>query len=142
MEQAVSAQLPALMAGAGTTLEDEERRRRYAEARAFWEGAQWEGWPRRNETRLTFNYARTLLRKAVSYMFAAPVTFNVLEPQGVAFGRGTEAAQQAERVLARLLSDLDADTLDFGLAEQASVLGDAAVKVTWDADALLPVALA
>ena len=43
--------------------DDRLRFARYAEARDFFEGAQWLGRPRRGETRLTFNYARAVVRK-------------------------------------------------------------------------------
>src|SRR5215207_6507077 len=56
---------------------DRERFARYAEARAFYDGAQWLGRRRRGEIRLTVNYARALVRKIASYVFSAPVTFSV-----------------------------------------------------------------
>ena len=50
------------------TLSPDDRLRfaRYAEARDFFEGAQWLGRPRRGETRLTFNYARAVVRKTAA----------------------------------------------------------------------------
>ncbi len=56
---------------------DRARYARYAEALAFFEGAQCAGPRRRGETRLTFNYARALARKVAAYVFPAPVTFSV-----------------------------------------------------------------
>ena len=52
---------------------DRERFARYADALAFYEGGQWLGKRRRGEARLTFNYARALVRKVASYVFPAPV---------------------------------------------------------------------
>lgn len=116
-----------LLLAAGWEDTDENRRSRYLEARRFWDGEQWEGRVRRGESRLTFNYARALVRKAVSYMLSAPVTFNVIGVEQPYLGR-------AESCLSDTLSQLDADQLDFALAEQMSVIGDSAVKVTWDED--------
>ena len=56
---------------------DRERFARYEEALCFYHGEQWRGRPRRGETRLTFNYARALVRKVAAYVFPAPVTFTV-----------------------------------------------------------------
>ena len=47
---------------------------------------------------------------------------------------GDDAAPSdwAERALADLQADLDLGRLDVGLCVDGSILGDAAVKVTWD----------
>lgn len=107
--------------------EDRARFARYAEALAFFEGAQWLGRPRRGETRLTFNYARAVVRKTAAYVFPVPVTFTV-QPEG-----DDGAANAAERALAALCAELDLGQLDVQLCIDASALGDAAVKITWDA---------
>jgi len=115
---------------------DRERFARYAEALAFYRGEQWLGRPRWGEPRLTFNYARALLRKVAAYVFPAPATFTVpLPPDATA---GEETANRAERVLADLIGELDLARLDVELCVEASVLGDAAVKVTWAAAAGRP----
>ncbi|MEJ7762383.1 MAG: phage portal protein [Thermomicrobiales bacterium] len=57
--------------------EDRARLANYAEVLAFYRGEQWPGRRQRGETRLTFNYARTLLRKVSSYVFSGPVSFSV-----------------------------------------------------------------
>ena len=59
------------------TAHERARFARYAEALAFFEGGQWLGRPRRGEPRLTFNYARAVLRKTAAYVFPAPATFSV-----------------------------------------------------------------
>jgi hypothetical protein len=111
------------------TAEDRARFARYAEALDFLEGAQWLGRPRRGETRLTFNYARAVVRKTAAYVFPAPVTFTV-----PASGASEDpAANAAERALAALAAELDLARLDVDCCIEASTLGDAAVKVTWDA---------
>lgn len=110
---------------------DEARFRRYAEAAAFADGAQWLGAPRRGESRLTLNYARALLRKTAAYVFPAPVTFRV--PPGPEAAADPAAAARAETLLAETVSRLDLAALDTALCGEAALLGDAAVKVTWDA---------
>jgi hypothetical protein len=117
---------------------DDDRLRfaRYAEALAFYEGEQWLGKRRRGEARLTFNYARTLVRKVASYVFPAPVTFSVVS-QG-----DDAAANRAERALAEAIAGNDLARLDVELCVEASVLGDAAVKVTWDSGQNAPVVAA
>lgn len=117
---------------------DRERFARYAEARAFYEGAQWAGRRRRGETRLTANYARALVRKIASYVFPAPVTFSVPAPTPDL----AAAAARAELALARVAGDLDLARLDVELATESAVLGDAALKVTWDAIEGTPVVAA
>jgi hypothetical protein len=109
------------------TAADRARFARYAEATAFLDGGQWLGRPRRGETRLTFNYARVVVHKTAAYVFPAPVTFTVP-------AAGDEAvANVAERALADLGAELDLAQLDVELCIASSTLGDAAVKVTWDA---------
>ncbi len=113
---------------------DSARFGRYREALAFYEGDQWLERSRRGETRLTVNYARTLLRKVASYLFPAPVGFSVaaLVPGDAA---SDAAAARAESLLAGLTGRLGLGQLDLDLAIEAAVLGDAVMKVTWDAAA-------
>jgi len=125
-----------------TRPEDRARLAGYAEALAFYRGEQWPGRRPRGETRLTFNYARTLLRKVASYVFSGPVSFSVpaLPPaEGDRAGDAADrtdtrgdAAARAEATLAALVAELDLSRLDAALCLDASVLGDAAMKVTWD----------
>lgn len=112
--------------------EDRLRFARYVEALDFFEGAQWLGRPRRGETRLTFNYARTVVRKTAAYVFPAAVTFTV-PPEG-----DDAVANATERALATLAAELDLGRLDVDCCIEASTLGDAAVKVTWDAALMRP----
>ena len=109
---------------------DRERFRRYAAMLAFFRGEQWETAQRRGEARLTLNYARVLARKTAAYVFPAPVAFGVPVPE--AGGAEEATANRAERLLAATLADLDLARLDGDLCVEAAVLGDAAVKVTWD----------
>ncbi len=111
---------------------DHARFARYTEALAFVDGAQWLGRPRRGDTRLTVNYARAVVRKTAAYVFPSPVTFTIP-------ARGNEVvANAAERNLAALCAELDLNQLDVQLCIAASTVGDAAVKVTWDAVARRP----
>lgn len=106
---------------------DVERMNRYREYLAFYQGEQWTGRRRAGESRLTFNYARTLTRKTVSYLMPRPATFNV-----VADGTATpEQVQRAEAVLREVYADSDQHTVDVQSALDSSVLGDGAFKVTW-----------
>lgn len=113
---------------------DAARLRRYNEARQFYEGTQWLGQPRSNETRLTLNYARRLMQSKIAYMFADAVTFDVPASEGVS----ETLAELAELTLSDYLGTIGADELDTQLALAASIDGDAAVKVTWDPVAALP----
>ncbi|HET7095628.1 MAG TPA: hypothetical protein VFI22_19205, partial [Thermomicrobiales bacterium] len=119
------------------TAADRRRFARYAEALAFFDGEQWTGRARRGETRLTFNYARALIRKIAAYVFPAAVAFNVPVPEGS--GIAAEAANRAERILAAAAAELDLGRLDVDLCIDGAILGDAAVKVTWDGRAERPV---
>ncbi|HEU5434630.1 MAG TPA: hypothetical protein VFU81_23350, partial [Thermomicrobiales bacterium] len=51
---------------------------------------------------------------------------------------GVAQANRVETLLGELLAELDADRLDFALAVDAAVLGDGAIKVTWDTRASGP----
>lgn len=110
---------------------DSARLARYRDALAFYEGRQWDERPRRGETRLTVNYARTLVRKVASYVFPAAVSFSV-PPQDAGDAGSAAAAHRAELVLAALGPALGLDQLDLDLAIESTVLGDAVMKVTWD----------
>ena len=112
------------------TSDDDARVAAYAAALGFYRGDQWPGVPRRGETRLVFNYARALIRKTASYVFPGPVSFTAVTPEENAAAR--EAGNRVERRLAALANRLDLPRLDLALAIDAAVLGDAAIKVTWD----------
>ncbi len=108
---------------------DIERMNRYRTYLDFYGGQQWLGRRRAGETRLTFNYARTLIQKSASYLFPRPVTFNV-----IADGDGQEeAVERAERALNAVYARHDQHTIDFQSALDSAVLGDGAFKVTWSA---------
>jgi hypothetical protein len=109
---------------------DSERLQRYRELLDFYAGHQWPGRRRAGETRLVFNYARVLVRKAASYLMPGPMTFNVL---GAADGTpgDPETVRLAEQALNAVYLAHDQHTIDFQSALDAAVLGDGAFKVTW-----------
>jgi hypothetical protein len=116
------------------TTADEARIAGYGRALAFYNGQQWPAPQRREESRLTLNYARVLVRKTASYVFPGPVSHAVLpDDDGATTGADAGRANTAERLLAATASALDLARLDLALAIDAAVLGDAALKVTWDA---------
>jgi hypothetical protein len=119
--------IPFIDAPADWAAEDRARVARYAANEAFAGGEQWAGRARRGETRLTLNYARALIRKTASYCFPAPVRFSIESAEH------TEAASRAERVLNELAERLDLGQIDLDLAIESATLGDAAMKVTWNA---------
>ena len=124
--------IPFLDAPADWAAEDRARVARYAANEAFAGGEQWSGKARRGETRLTLNYARALIRKTASYCFPAPVRFSVESAEHA------DAANRAERVLNELADRLDLGQIDLDLAIESATLGDAAMKVTWNASERRP----
>src|SRR4051812_30744713 len=66
---------------------------RYKQYLDFYAGAQWEKRPLPGERRLTSNYARALVKKAVFYLFPDPVTFSVV-------GEGRQSARAEARAAA------------------------------------------
>ena len=113
--------------------EDHDRFRRYRDLAAFIDGDQWATVARRSEQRLTLNYARAVTRKTTAYVFPGPVTFRVPPGEGSA-----DAATRAELVLAGAIADGGLAALDVALCTEVVTIGDAAVKVTWDAEASAP----
>jgi len=111
------------------TAADDARIASYASALDFYHGAQWQERARRGESRLVLNYARALIRKTASYVFPGAVSFSALATAGDPASR--DAGNAAEHLLAGLTGELDLARLDLALAVDASVLGDAAIKVTW-----------
>jgi Phage portal protein, SPP1 Gp6-like len=109
--------------------QDAERMLRYRELLDFYEGNQWARRRRANETRLTFNYARSLVRKVASNVFSKPVTFAVAAGDGEL---SESVAAEAERVLNDLYATQELHALDFQTLVDSSVLGDGAFKVIWD----------
>lgn len=111
---------------------DEDRMRRYRDNLAFYEGSQWLGRARRGERRLTFNYAKAFADKVTSYLLTG-LTVQVEARDGDT-AAGRERARAAEQALREVESANALAQLDFETELDCAVLGDAAYKVTWDAD--------
>jgi hypothetical protein len=109
---------------------DEDRRRRYRDNLAFYEGRQWEGRARRNEKRLTFNYAKAFVDKVTSYLLNGQSV--QLDARDGDTPAGRERIRAAERALREVESANALAQLDFETELDCAVLGDGAYKVTWD----------
>ncbi|MEX2227948.1 MAG: phage portal protein [Dehalococcoidia bacterium] len=111
---------------------DAQRIRRYAEHLAFYGGDQWPASLRRQNRRLVFNYAKAIVDKTASYVLSG-LNFGVdpVDDTPEAAAR----ARETERTLARVYEENQLDQLDFDNEVDASILGDGAYKVTWDAAA-------
>jgi len=107
---------------------------RYARYRAFYEGDQWEDAPAPGERRLTFNYARVFCNKAASYLMGKPPSWDALPPPG-ADPAGARIVRDYLAAVgeANYLAAVDLDT-----ALTATMLGDGAWTVRWDAAAARP----
>jgi hypothetical protein len=110
---------------------DEDRLRRYRENLSFYEGKQWEGRVRRNERRLTFNYAKAFVDKVTSYLLNGQSV--QLDARDGDTPTGRDRIRNAERALREVEAANGLAQLDFETELDCAVLGDAAYKVTWDA---------
>lgn len=119
---------------AGDTLPDAlrarhaERLRRYREYLDAYEGRHWER-PRGGRTTLTLNYCRAIVDKGVSYLLGRGIGFAVPDTEQ---GLAPEAARRAERILYTVYEDEGLEAVDLAAAQNAAILGDAALKVAWD----------
>ena len=108
-----------------------DRRRRYREMLDFYHGRQW---PllRREEKRLTFNYAAAVVDKLTAYLM------NGLSVRTVAVDGSAEAktrAAKAQNLLDKVARDNNLDRLDYESEIDAAVLGDGCYRLGWDAAA-------
>jgi Phage portal protein, SPP1 Gp6-like len=110
---------------------DAARLRGYRENLAFYQGQQWPGTGRRRERRLVFNYAKTLIDKAASYLMGG-VSFVVDEDD--ASEEAKQRARRSERALRDVYEANSLAQLDFDSEVDAAVLGDGVYKVTWNPD--------
>jgi hypothetical protein len=111
---------------------DTERLRRYQEHLAFYSGRQWAGRARPGERRLTFNYAKAIVDKLASYVMSGVSV--AVEPWD-ASPEAAERARRAQEALRQVYQENALEALDLDTELDASILGDGAFKVTWDADA-------
>ena len=107
---------------------DRERRSRYRENLAFYEGRQWPGRARRGERRLTFNYAKAFIDKVTSYL----LTGATVQLEGGDSAEGRARARTAEQAVRLVESQNGLAQLDYETELDCAVLGDACYKVSWD----------
>ncbi len=108
---------------------DAERLRRYREYLDYHEGRRGAPPARPHERSLTFNYARAIVEKGVSYLVTDH--HSVVTPaDGTAEARAQ--ASEAARVLEAAWEANDLERLDVETEIDTAVLGDGAFKVTWD----------
>ena len=106
-----------------------DRIKGYKELLDFYYGQHWEGYARRGEKRLTFNYAKVVVDKVTSYLMSG-INFAVdaIEDSPEARSR----AQKVETTLYQVYEDNNLEQLDFETEIDCAILGDACYKVIWD----------
>lgn len=109
---------------------DDARLQRYSDFSGYVDGWQQSG---NTHHAFTLNYARTILRKTVSYVFSGPVGISI-----GATGAATSRANLAEQTCTAWRDALGLARLDIALATDALIQGDAAMKVTWNVTHNLP----
>jgi hypothetical protein len=105
-----------------------DRRRRYSEMLDFYHGRQWPGL-RREEKRLTFNYAAAVVDKLTAYLMDG------LSVRAIAMDGSAEAkarAARAQSLLDNCRAHNDLDRLDYETEIDAAVLGDGCYRLGWD----------
>jgi hypothetical protein len=110
---------------------DWERLRSYRENLDFYSGVQWQGYARRRERRLTFNYTKVFIDKITAYLMSG-LNF-VMEPLDGS-PEAKEGANRAEQAIFRVYEENNLEQLDFDTELDAAILGDGCFKVTWDAE--------
>jgi len=110
---------------------DINRLKGYKELLDFYHGRHWEGYARRGEKRLTFNYTKVVIDKITSYLMSG-ITFTVeaVEDSDEARAR----ARRAEQALYQVYEDNNLEQLDFETEIDCAILGDACFKVIWDTE--------
>lgn len=107
-----------------------DRMKGYKELLDFYYGRQWEAKGRRNERRLTFNYAKAFIEKVTSYLMGG-MSF-AIDP-GEDSDKAKDNARRAEAALKRTYSENYLEQLDLETEIDCAVLGDGCYKATWDA---------
>ncbi|HUV75908.1 MAG TPA: phage portal protein [Dehalococcoidales bacterium] len=108
---------------------DMDRFKRYKELLDFYYGQHWQGYARRGEKRLTFNYAKVVIDKATSYLMSG-INFAVDAVEDSDEARAK--ARRAESVLYQVYEANNLEQLDFETEIDCAILGDACYKVIWD----------
>lgn len=111
------------------TRRDLDRLKEYQLLLDFYHGRHWEGYARRGEKRLTFNYAKVFIDKVTSYLmsgvnFAVDATMDSDEARA--------RAQRAEAALNEVYEANNLAQLDFETEIDCAILGDSCFKVVWD----------
>jgi hypothetical protein len=107
-----------------------DRIKGYKELLDFYYGRQWDIKARRNERRLTFNYAKVFIEKVTSYLMGG-INFAV-DPHDDS-DEARESARRVEAALKRVYNENYLEQLDLETEIDCAVLGDGCYKVTWDA---------
>lgn len=108
---------------------DLTRLKAYRDNLNFYQGLQWPEPQRRNQRRLTLNYAKAIVEKTASYVVSGlSLQVDPADPSPEA----AERARRAEQALREVYEANALDQLDFDNEIDCSILGDAACKVTWD----------
>lgn len=105
---------------------DAQRLARYQELWSYYDGAHYSS-RRRGRTDLVVNYARAIVDKHVSYLFARGVMWDV--PVEGSDATAEQRAASAELTLTRLFDEAALFRTLLQAATNASVLGDAVLKV-------------
>ena len=111
---------------------DVDRLRGYKELLEFYHGRQWEGYAKRGEKRLTFNYAKVVIDKVTSYLMSG---INLVVDAVEDSDEARANARRAEAALHRVYEDNSLEQLDFETEIDCAILGDACFKVIWDQEA-------
>ena len=114
------------------THRDTDRLKRYRGLLDFYQGRHWEGYARRGEKRLTFNYAKIFVDKVTSYLMSG-INFAADAIQGS--DEAKAGARRAEAALYQVYEDNNLEQLDLETEIDCAILGDACFKVIWDAEA-------
>lgn len=117
-------------------IDDATRWGQYDTYRSFYNGDQWSGKSRPDETRRTFNYSRTLVNKAASYLMSNPPRFQARRRGSRP--NASDELPEIEQWLDQVAAFNRLPMLDMDTAIQAGTLGDAAYTIRWDAPARLP----
>ena len=128
----IAAMMPLPGAAVWMTANDAARRARYREYLRFDAGKHDVGRLGIGATAVVVNYAAAFVRKGASYLMPEPVRYRVAPPD--AGDAAVAAAVRCERLLAAVSRTDDLDLVDLATAIDAAVLGDAAYKVTYDAN--------
>jgi hypothetical protein len=110
---------------------DLDRVKDYKQLLDFYHGRHWEGYARRGEKRLTFNYAKVIIDKIASYLMSG-ITFAVEAAEDCDESRAS--AQRAEQALHQVYEENNLEQLDFETEIDCAILGDACFKVIWDTE--------